>query len=105
MHRIVSGFFEGKVLPEGKLEMSTKKEELSFLEPVDAIPKSKKAKESTYDKIINEFMESGLKLAKIKPIEGKKPKSMFQSLYERIKDRKYPFKVKVRGEDLYLEKK
>jgi hypothetical protein len=85
--------------------MSSKKKEFSYIEAVDKVPPSKKAaKVSAYDNIIHEFLESGLKIAKIKPMEGTKPKSMLQSLSKRISG-KHPITIRVRDSTIYLERK
>ncbi len=85
--------------------MSSKK---SYLEPVNEIPKANlasKAKQSQYDAILKEFIDKDLKCARIKPIEGKKTKSMLGSLNQRITKNRYPVRIRIRGEELYLEKK
>ncbi len=86
--------------------MSSKDKEFNRIEPADGIPiKKYKTKDYTYDKIINEFIESGLKIAKIKPIPGKYPRSVYATLQQReIKDN-HPLTISIRGEEIYLKRK
>ena len=84
--------------------MSEKKKIYSYLTPVKEVPHSKKEKESAYDLIIKEFLDSGLKNAMVNRIENKKPASISQSIYKRIKANDYPIKLKVRGNEIYLVK-
>jgi hypothetical protein len=88
--------------------MSSKKKELKWLVSVDELPISPKAKKSEYDDIIKEFIDSGLKLAKINMPhfkKEKKAKAVLQSLNKRVAKGKYPIKVRERLGDIYLEKK
>ena len=83
--------------------MLSKDKEFNRIEPADEIPTKKyKPKDYTYDKIINEFIESGLMLAKIKPIPGRHPKSVYNSLRSRLVDGNHPIAVSIRGEEIYL---
>ena len=84
--------------------LSTRKREFSFLEPANEVPGKKNYKEIMYDKIISEFMESGLPLAKIKPVANKHPKSMYASIRKRLKDGNTSADVIIRGEDLFLKR-
>jgi len=85
--------------------MSAEKKEKSFVDSVDEIPSKKTYKVITYDEIIEEFLESGLNMAKIKPIADKFPRSIYASLQKRVKENKHPCTVCIRGDDLYLKRK
>jgi hypothetical protein len=95
--------FKKKVLG---FAMSAKDEEFSRIEPADQIPTKKyQERDHTYDKIITEFLESGLKIAKIKPILGRYPKSVYASLRNRCIEHNHPLTVSIRGDDIYLKRK
>ena len=83
---------------------STGKGESSFLEPANEVPGKKNYKEIMYDKIISEFMESGLPLAKIKPVPNKHPRSIYTSIRKRLKDSNTSADIITRGEDLFLKR-
>jgi hypothetical protein len=84
--------------------LSFKDKGFNRIEPTDQIPNKKyMEKDLTYDKIINEFIESGLKLAKIKPIPGRHPRSVYSSLRNRCIECNHPIAVSIRGEDIYLK--
>jgi hypothetical protein len=84
--------------------LSTRKREFSFLEPANEVPGKKNYKEIMYDKIISEFMESGLPPAKIKPVPNKHPRSIYTSIRKRLKDSNTSADVIIRGEDLFLKR-
>ncbi len=78
--------------------------EFNRIEPADGIPERKfKQRDYTYDKIISEFIESGLTIAKIKPIPGKFPRSIYNSLRSRLVEGNHPIAVSIRGEEIYLK--
>jgi hypothetical protein len=78
--------------------------EFNGIEPADGIPERKfRQRDYTYDKIISEFIESGLTIAKIKPIPGKFPRSVYNSLRARLVEGNHPIAVSIRGEDIYLK--
>lgn len=86
--------------------MSTKDDGFERIEPTDDIPTKKyREKDLTYDKILNEFMKSGLKLAKVKAIPGRHPKSVYSSLRKRLEGDSYPITLSIRGDDIFLKRK
>ena len=86
--------------------MSSKDKEFNRIEPADGIPiKKYKTIDYSYDKIINEFIESGLEIAKIKPIPGKYPRSVYATLRNRVIEHNHPITISIRGEDIYLKRK
>ena len=86
--------------------MSTKDDGFHRIEPADCIPTKKyREKDLTYDKILNEFMESGLKLAKVKTIPGRHPKTVYSSLRKRLGGGCYPVTLSIRGDDIFLKRK
>ena len=86
--------------------MSSKDDEYKRIEPTDGIPTRKyREKDLTYDKILDEFMESGLELAKVKMIPGRHTRTVYSSLRKRQGDGNYPLVLSVRGDDIYLKRK
>jgi hypothetical protein len=84
--------------------MSSRDKEFKKIEPTDQIPTRKyREKDYTYDKIINEFIKSGVKIAKIKPIPGKHPRSVYTTLRKRVIEYNHPIAISIRGEEIYLK--
>ena len=83
--------------------MSIEKQDLSLIEPANELPGKKNYKEKRYDKIISEFIESGLTLAKVRPIPGKHPRSMYASLRKRLLESDTSAIAILRGDDIYLK--
>jgi hypothetical protein len=74
------------------------------IEPADGIPERKfRQRDYTYDKIISEFIESGLTIAKIKPIPGKFPRSVYNSLRSRLVEGNLPITISIRGDEIFLK--
>ena len=71
--------------------------------PVEEIPKAKKKlRESLYDKILETIMSKPKGYYKIET--KKKMKSVYVALQKRITERKLPLKLRVRSNELYVEK-
>ena len=86
--------------------MSSKDNGYKRIEPTDGIPTKKyREKDLTYDKILDEFMKSGLELAKVKIIPGRHPRTVYSTLRKRQADGNYPLTLSVRGDDIYLKRK
>ena len=88
----------------------SRRKEYKFLELVKEMPKSVKARVTQYDDLINEFVQSGIEIARIKlelfkDKEGKikDAKTIFSGLAKRISDKGHRMGISIRGNELYLK--
>jgi hypothetical protein len=71
------------------------------IKKVEALPIIKKAKEPAYDELVEDILKMDKGFYEVS-FEGKNPKTVYQALKKRIKDK--PLKLHIVKEKLYLER-